>query len=67
MLDVRSEAKRQAAVHKKSLPNRYPIAKKTKITTATITATIAIMLRTEGVSSFTASPPWRRLAAAGPR
>jgi hypothetical protein len=43
--------------YRKSLPNRYPIAKKTKITTATITATIAIMLRTEGDSSFTAWLP----------
>jgi hypothetical protein len=53
MLEGRSEATR----YRKILPNRYPIAKKTKITTATITATIAIMLRTDGVSSFTASPP----------
>jgi hypothetical protein len=44
-------------LYRKSLPNRYPIAKKTKITTATITATIAIMLRTEGDSSFTAWLP----------
>jgi hypothetical protein len=53
MLDGRSEATR----YRKILPNRYPIAKNTKITTATITATIAIMLRTDGFSSFTASLP----------
>jgi hypothetical protein len=46
-----------AARYRKILPKRYPIAKKTKITTATITATIAIMLSTDGVSSFTASLP----------
>ena len=46
MLEGRPEATR---AYRKSLPNRYPIAKKTKITTATITATIAIMLRTDGV------------------
>jgi hypothetical protein len=38
------------AAHRKTLPNRYPIAKKTSITTATIKATAPIMLRNLGSS-----------------